>query len=187
MQSAWLDLSQPLFWTIGGVLAPPECQALIERIDAAGPVIAPVSLPGGPVVRRDLRDNERVVFDDAALAADLFGRLRARLPAELSGRRLVGVNERFRCYRYRAGQRFGPHYDGAFVRDERERSLLTLMVYLNEGFEGGATTFLELERAVTPRTGRALLFQHSLLHEGSVVRHGVKYVARSDVMYRDPG
>jgi hypothetical protein len=30
----------------------------------------------------------------------------------------------------------------------------------------------------------ALLFQHQLLHEGSEVTSGVKYVVRSDVMYR---
>lgn len=35
-----------------------------------------------------------------------------------------------------------------------------------------------------PRTGTALLFQHLLVHEGCVVRTGVKYVLRSDVMYR---
>jgi hypothetical protein len=33
-------------------------------------------------------------------------------------------------------------------------------------------------------TGHALLFQHRLLHEGCPVRSGIKYVLRSDVMYR---
>ena len=49
----------------------------------------------------------------------------------------VGANERFRCYRYKPGQKFAAHYDGAFERDETERSLLTFMVYLNDDFEGG--------------------------------------------------
>jgi prolyl 4-hydroxylase len=70
------------------------------------------------------------------------------------------------------------------VRGPRERSLLTLMVYLNEGFEGGATAFHDFGVAVRPRTGMALLFQHRLLHEGCEVSAGVKYVLRSDVMYR---
>jgi hypothetical protein len=39
-------------------------------------------------------------------------------------------------------------------------------------------------RAIDPKPGRALLFQHFLLHEGSAVTRGVKYVMRSDVMYR---
>ena len=58
------------------------------------------------------------------------------------------------------------------------------MLYLDEGFAGGATTFLDWERVVVPRTGAALVFQHFLLHEGSVVEAGVKYVLRTDAMYR---
>ena len=71
-----------------------------------------------------------------------------------------GANERLRCYRYAPGQRFAPHHDGSFFRSDDERSLLTFMIYLNEGFEGGETALLDLERVIVPRTGMALLFQH---------------------------
>jgi len=57
------------------------------------------------------------------------------------------------------------------------------MVYLNEDFTGGTTAFHDFGVEATPRTGAALLFQHQLLHEGCVVRSGIKYVLRSDVMY----
>ena len=66
-----------------------------------------------------------------------------------------------------------------------ERSLLTLMVYLNEDFEGGETAFLELDQVIVPRRGMALLFQHMVLHEGREVRAGTKYVLRTDVFYRE--
>ncbi len=58
------------------------------------------------------------------------------------------------------------------------------MVYLNDDFTGGTTNFLHLEKRIEPRAGMALFFQHRLLHEGSEVTDGVKYVLRSDVMYR---
>lgn len=96
----------------------------------------------------------------------------------------VGANERFRCYRYDVDQRFAPHYDGAFARNDDERSLLTFMVYLNESFRGGETHFHDFDVRVTPKTGMALLFQHFLLHEGRYVNEGVKYALRTDVMYR---
>ncbi|MEN3327084.1 MAG: hypothetical protein V7638_1891 [Acidobacteriota bacterium] len=58
------------------------------------------------------------------------------------------------------------------------------MVYLNEEFEGGETIFLvEPEVIIKPRAGSALLFQHPIIHEGSEVRAGVKYVVRTDLMY----
>ena len=37
---------------------------------------------------------------------------------------------------------------------------------------------------VDPAPGRALLFQHRVLHEGERVERGVKYLLRSEIMYR---
>lgn len=76
------------------------------------------------------------------------------------------------------------HFDGAFVRDDHEQSLVSFLVYLNDGFEGGETVFPQIVRTIVPRAGMALLFQHRVLHEGAPVRSGVKYVLRSDLMYR---
>lgn len=180
-----LDFSQPLAFTVDDVLTPAECAALIDRIESLGPAAAPITTSAGFVMRPDIRNNERVMFDDPALAKDLFDRIATRVPSPLCDLRPVGANERFRCYRYLPGQRFAPHYDGAFERSDIERSLLTYIVYLNEGFEGGETGFLDYDVTAIPRTGSALLFQHHMLHEGVSVRAGTKYVLRSDVMYRE--
>ena len=182
----WLDTSKPLVWTVEDVLGPKECAALIARIDAAGCVPAPITTGAGFVMRPDIRNNTRVILDDEPLAADLFGRVASRVPAEVGGWNVSGANERLRCYRYERGQRFAPHYDGAFERSPNEVSRLTFMIYLNDDFAGGTTDFPELERRIAPRTGMALFFQHRLLHEGCAVTDGVKYVLRSDVMYRAP-
>jgi predicted 2-oxoglutarate/Fe(II)-dependent dioxygenase YbiX len=172
-------------WTVGDVLSPSECDALIQRIEALGPAPAPITTARGFVMAPSVRNNDRVMFDDVALAAKLFERIRPTLPRELEGRAPVSANERMRCYRYRAGQRFRPHFDGAFRRDVHEESALTLMVYLNEGFAGGETAFLDHERIIVPRRGMALLFEHLVLHEGCEVKRGVKYALRSDVMFAD--
>ncbi|MFO0757118.1 MAG: 2OG-Fe(II) oxygenase [Byssovorax sp.] len=184
MYAFHLDLQKPLYWTVDGILSPAECDALIARIDALGPTVAPVSRAEGPVLDLGTRNNTRVMFDDEALAAQLFARVRPHVPAELGGRRVVGANERLRCYRYAPGQRFAPHYDGAFYRSAEERSLLTFLVYLNDGFTGGETAMLDFHEKIRPKPGRALLFQHAILHEGCEVRAGVKYAIRSDIMYR---
>ncbi len=180
-----LDFSAPLVFTIADVMTAEECARMRGRIDALGPTDAPITTARGFVMRPDIRNNERVIIDDVELARDLFERVRAAVPARLFDRRAVGANERFRCYRYSPGQRFAPHYDGAFARDATERSELTFMVYLNEGFGGGTTRFHDYDIDVRPRTGHALLFQHRLLHEGCEVTSGTKYVLRSDIMYRD--
>lgn len=177
-----LDQTAPLAFTIADVMSAAECAAMVDRIEALGPTGAPVSMARGEVMRPDIRNNQRVMFDDVALAARLYDRVAVALPA-LCRTRPVGANERFRGYKYQRAERFAPHLDGSFVRNPDERSELTLMVYLNQGFAGGSTLFLDHEVEVVPRTGLALLFQHRVLHEGSPVLGGTKYVLRSDVMY----
>lgn len=179
-----VDHTAPLVFALDNVLTAGECAALIDRIETMGPTVAPITTASGPQMRTHIRNNLRVMFDDPAFAALLFDRVAAHVPQQLCGMKPVGANERFRCYRYDVDQRFAPHYDGAYVRGDDERSLLTFMVYLNDGFGGGATAFHDFDVAVTPKTGMALLFQHFTLHDGCFVTSGVKYAMRTDVMYR---
>ena len=37
---------------------------------------------------------------------------------------------------------------------------------------------------VTPREGTALIFNHDTLHEGLPVVDGIKYIIRTEIMYR---
>jgi len=46
------------------------------------------------------------------------------------------LNERWRFNKYRIGQRFGPHFDAGFQKHKNEKTLMTFIVYLNEGFDG---------------------------------------------------
>ncbi len=178
-----LDGGVPLVWVIPDLVPAEACAALIARIDALGPEVAPISTARGPVMDTRTRNNERVMFDDPALADELVRAARTALPARVAGDELCGGNERFRGYRYQPGQRFASHYDGAFVRGPTERSQLTFIVYLNDDFEGGHTDF-DLGVSVAPAAGSALVFQHHLRHEGCPVTAGRKYVLRTDIMYR---
>jgi hypothetical protein len=53
---------------------------------------------------------------------------------------------------------------------------------LNDDYEGGETKFNMT--SVKGRKGMALVFLHSLPHEGAEVKSGIKYVLRTDIMYR---
>ena len=173
----------PFIAVVQDFLSGVECADLVQRIEAIGPGAAPITMAGGRQVNMpEIRNNDRVMFEDASLARSLFERLRPALPARED--MAVGLNERFRGYRYTTGQRFRPHYDGAYVRNERERSEITVLLYLSDGFVGGDTLFHDLDLRVVPKAGTALLFEHRILHEGCAVLAGRKYVLRSDVMYR---
>lgn len=171
---------------IPGVLTREECLQTIAQVEGRGFEPMGARYPDG------YRNNDRALLDDEGLAAELFERLRPALPCtweEEGGARwrLQGLNPRFRFCRYRNGQEFTKHRDGAWSRTDGERSWLTVMLYLNDAraFVGGATRFYEGEaiEAVPPREGQAIVFDHRLWHDGEAVTAGVKYVMRTDVMY----
>ena len=180
----WIDPDVALAFTVDDAFSADEVAALLTRLSTNRWEPAEVNLASGSRLRPDIRNNERIILDDPALASFMFERLRPHLPERMLGGVLVGLNERFRAYRYGPGTWFAPHYDGAFVRDTMERSHLTVMLYLNEGFEGGETALLDLDEEIVPKAGRVLCFQHHLRHEGRVVRSGVKIALRTDAMYR---
>jgi hypothetical protein len=178
--------------TIATFLSPAECKAYVRLSETVGYEDAPVSTAEGMVMLKDLRNNDRVMLDDVARAADLWQRIRPFVPPRFKKKwQPVGVNERLRFYRYDVGQQFDWHHDGYFERANGERSFFTFMVYLNEDFEGGETSFAAGSTdgrsfesfPVSPRTGMALLFHHPIAHKGEPVRRGRKYVLRTDIMF----
>ncbi|MBL8950720.1 MAG: 2OG-Fe(II) oxygenase [Myxococcaceae bacterium] len=151
-----------------------ECDALVAAAERQGFEATGRRYPDG------YRNNDRLVRDDAELAAWLFERIRSKLPGEP-----LGLNPRFRFCRYRDGQQFTVHRDGAWAPSPAARTTMTVQVYLNDGseFEGGATCFTEAGLRVMPEKGLAIVFDHRLWHAGEAVTRGTKYVLRTDVLY----
>lgn len=135
------------------------------------------------VVHKSIRNNKRVLYDSQELALDLWQKIRPYVMLETQNSTACGLNERFRFYKYKPGQEFRPHRDGSFVRNSKERSAYTLLIYLNENMEGGATEFPK--HSIQPQTGAAVIFKHEIRHAGLPIIKGVKYVLRTDIMYLD--
>ena len=184
MYAGHLDLTQPLVWTVDDALSAAECEVYVNRMRDGCAEVAPIVGHHGPEVDLAVRNNTRVMWDDAAEAGSLLARVAKQVPPRLSGMVLAGANPRLRLYRYGPGERHGAHWDTVVHLDGGTQSMLTLVFYLNDGFTGGATDFPELERRIEPRLGRALLFQHRILHEATQVHAGEKFVLRTDVLYR---
>ena len=172
----------PHIWTIPGFWDRMACFEMIKRSEAMGYDEATVNTARGARVVKDVRNNDRVIFTDEALAIKLWEEARAFIPNRIGRSNAVGLNELFRFYRYTPGQQFRKHRDESFMRNACEASYYTFMIYLNDGFGGGATTFNDL--AIRPAAGTALIFLHDLEHSGDPVTSGKKYVLRTDVMYR---
>jgi len=161
-----------------------ECTGFIEFAETQGFEEALINTrDNGQVMMKDIRDNDRHIFQARDLATQLWPLIQEHVPAEVDGWIANGVNEQFRIYRYKDGQQFKRHVDGAFKRSEHEHSKVTAIIYLNEGFKGGETVFVMPYEIIEPMAGTLLLFSHKQLHMGSAVPEGTKYVLRTDVMY----
>lgn len=169
------------------------CASLLESVQARGFSATGLRYPA------DYRNNDRLVFDDPSLAAQLFSGLGNELPPELvvdgSTWKLEGLNPRFRACRYQDGQGFCVHRDGSHVPNAQLRSLLTVQLYLDDvpSRIGGHTRFYADARGATtlasipPIAGTAIVFDHRVWHDGEAVSAGIKHVLRTDAMYRRVG
>lgn len=178
-----------LAFTLDHVLSAEECECLIQAAESVGFSQAGLGRPGAQIVDTKFRDSSRLITEDFALAHLIYRRVVPHLPSIWQGRRLIGLNEQLKFLRYQPGQKFVPHYDGCFMRpNTSNKTCLTLQLYLSaEHVEGGATIFCDNDgKAGTrcePLPGKALIFQHNILHEGEEVRNGTKYTIRTDVEY----
>lgn len=135
------------------VLSSDECQRLIDLSEALGYLPdAAVSLP------RDIRHNDNIVWVTDSKTDELIWQRAAALASEdlaiFDHKRPLGLNARFRFYRYHSGDYFKPHTDGSWpgsrvINGELianaysdRYSLMSFLIFLNDDFSGGATRFL---------------------------------------------
>jgi hypothetical protein len=172
-------------FTIDQFCSPQECNELIRHSNETGYSPATVNTHMGTKLLPDYRNNTRVFHTSNELAETFWQKLQPLFDARIGNSVPIGFNELFRFYKYEPGQRFKKHRDSAYFRNDSEGSYYTFLLYLNEEYKGGETAFENL--AITPKTGMVLIFVHDLIHEGKEVKEGVKYVLRSDIMFRYMG
>lgn len=166
-----------------------ECRKIIKLTESIGYEDALVNIGYGRQQKMlDVRNNKRVMIDSKEMAHNLFQRILPYLPKTFRDRKLIELNERLRFLRYNNNEYFAPHFDGQYRRKNGDRSFLTILFYLNKGYKGGRTNFINFSnihecKPVPIDIGTVLVFQHDLFHEGAKLLDGTKYIMRTDVMY----
>lgn len=169
-------------FTLDHFLSDTECDDLVIWSEQRGYEEAKVQIHGKQVMMKNIRNNSRITFFDQALADRIWLKITPFFDGKYGNSKAIGLNELFRFYKYEPGQQFKKHRDGSYIRNSSEASYYTLMIYLNDHFTGGETVFQD--HVILPQKGQALVFEHSLVHSGEPVVAGVKYVLRTDIMFR---
>jgi hypothetical protein len=132
------DPSQPGFIVgVEAFLAPHECDAMVECINAVG-LNPPSPKDLHPKKGEAFLCRESFAFEDPALGAALFQRMKPFLPVDVGGRVPVGLTPRLRYYRYLKGHSFGKHVDQS-IKDpllkgsdgSSAETEFTALIYLN--------------------------------------------------------
>lgn len=120
------------------------------------------------------------MWRDAALADRIHTRLLALDPTAKD--RYLRANNVVMAGHYEVGDSFSLHTDTGLYYDKerKEKSRWTLLIYLNDDFEGGETVFYHTDtwaetHRIRPHTGMALLFDIDLWHSGQPLLRGQKF------------
>lgn len=182
-----------IVFTVEHLFSPAECQELLTAANDSG------FLAVDWEYLKSYRDCTRALLDSRPFADKIWAKI---LPFLEQDDLLVrpfgigtegtwipkGVNSRLRISKYGEGGHFSPHRDSGFVITDDLRSIFTILIYLNEDFTGGETTFfpvtgIEPCLSITPTVGTAVVFTHDARHAGTSIITGNKYVLRTDIMF----
>ena len=179
-----VTLRTPRIVVLGQLLTDAECDALIA---AARPRLArslTVAVQtGGEELNAD-RTSEGMFFtrgEDALIEA-----IEARIAALLHWP--IENGEGLQVLRYPPQAEYKPHYDyfdpqqagTPVVLKRGGQRVATLIIYLNEPEQGGATVFPDVRFEVAPKRGNAVFFSYDRPHPSSRSLHGGAPVLRGE-------
>ena len=137
----------------------------------------------------EIRKSLRCVIDSIDFSKILYKRIAHIIPNNYNDMKFCEINPRFRFLKYNDGDFFAKHTDEHYKNDKNEISLITLLIYINDDYEGGNTKFLiddknENDISITPKIGLICLMDQNILHEVPKLISGIKYVIRTELMYK---
>jgi prolyl 4-hydroxylase len=153
-------------------------------IAAAVPMLEPsvvVDRRAGRQVPDPVRTSDSIGFTQPLENPAVHALNRRIAAASFTG---VDQGEPLQVLRYRPGQEYKPHFDA--IPGVGNQRILTMLVWLNEDYEGGETLFMEIGRKLKGRIGDALLFRNvdqsgrrdpAAAHAGQPVTQGEKLIA----------
>lgn len=176
----WVEVREhrdaPDLWVFRNLLSMPECKALMR--DAAPRLIRSRTvdtLTGGEELNHD-RTSHGMFYTRGETA--VVRRVEARIARLLNWP--VQNGEGLQVLRYRPGAEYKPHYDyfdpgepgTAKILQRGGQRVGSLIMYLQEPEEGGATVFPDIGLRVRPQRGSAVFFSYPRAHPVSLTLHG---------------
>jgi prolyl 4-hydroxylase len=172
---------RPEITVVRSLISEPECAYLIAKGQASLAPALVVNPATGQMVPHPVRVCDNATFgvflEDAVVSA-----INRRIAAATGTAYRQG--EALQLLRYTKGGEYRAHSDA--ITGEANQRIMTVLIYLNDGYEGGQTCFSRIGRSFKGAVGDALIFRNSLsggqadplaLHAGAPVTDGVKWLS----------
>lgn len=181
-------------YTLENFLSSSDCKTLIRQIDAN---LRPSTITSG-------EDNSGVRTSSTCDLGLVDHLTIQKIDKKIA--KTLGVNiawsETIQGQKYEVSQEFKAHTDyfqpnskeyAEFAADQGQRTW-TFMIYLNDTPQGGATNFVNIDKAFSPKKGMAVIWNNLLedgspnpatMHHGCPVEKGTKYIVTK--WFRDKG
>lgn len=196
----WIEVVQhrqsPSLVVFANFLSTSECDALIAAARPRMSASLTVDIKTGGEALHPDRTSQGMFFERSENA--VVQRVEARIAKALGWP--VQHGEGLQVLRYPPGAQYRPHYDyfdpdqpgTAAILKRGGQRVATLIMYLFEPEEGGATVFPDVGVSVPPQRGNAVFFSYpqahpvsSTLHGGDPVIAGEKWIATKWLRERD--
>lgn len=181
-------------YEIYGILTDEECIKLINTAKEKGlsdsTVWNYVNKDGNSLDKAHRTSKQSWINDNESVIASKISRL---------SEALTGISmsnqESLQVARYEQGGKFNAHYDSCTDDDKEFCAKMnnnagerrsTLLIYLNDDFEGGFTEFVDIGISIKPERGKGILFYSTTTddilikesrHSGGKVEKGEKWIA----------
>lgn len=212
ISSSFVNNTNKKVWNIDNLLSSDECDIIIDKSTESG------------FEHLQYRNSDRVLLFDSN--NNLITMLEERLHTDYTIERINKLNiipygfntqnykwnkcegtlnKCLRINKYSTEQGFKWHRDAQFTDQKTIKSVFTLLIYLNDDFDGGETVFRipkneyvnngytideelkiigndYVDIQIKPKKGMGLIFDQRLIHSGNLILSGNKYVLRTDII-----
>ena len=159
-----IDKNEYKVFEIEDFLTHEQCDSIIENSIKKGLIDSPiVDDRGMQVIDLEIRQSKQAwLVDTGNTAVEQFS-----VKVEQLTRLPKANQEDLQVVSYTPSGFYRHHYDASFHPDVVRRMnhgcgprIYTLLVYLNDDFQGGETEFMILKKRVQPKKGKAIFFQN---------------------------
>jgi hypothetical protein len=194
-------------------LTPKECNTIISNSD--------IHLKACTTYLKGIRDSSRICVLDPNISKVIWNRIKPHIICHFQNKTPMGfltagiwspynINECIRINKYTAPTiGFTPHYDAAYCKSFNEKSIYTILIYLNHDFIGGDTIIYDKpnkiiiknstveeelyinggiktynKMVIKPEMGKCFMFEHNMLHSGNPLIFGNKYILKADFVFK---